>query len=298
LTFFEAWGGALAYSFQIYFDFSGYSDMAIGLARMFGVRLPLNFNSPYKAISIIEFWRRWHLTLSRFFRDYLYIPLGGQQKGKIRHLTNLAITMLLGGLWHGAGWTFIFWGGLHGLFLVINHVWNNAKLKIMGAEIKSSQVGKLISWMITMVVVVIAWVPFRASSIEGASNILTGMMGINGRLSLPSSWAGRLGEIEPWLIEHGIVVNKISNNGIYSEPKIVLLWIIFLLLTATLFPNTQQLLRHYRPALKTNKNELPRSSYPWAEWRPILPWTLFITSIFVIAVLSLNQISEFLYFQF
>jgi len=131
LTFFEAWGGALAYSFQLYFDFSGYSDMAIGIARMFGIRLPLNFNSPYKAISIIDFWRRWHLTLSRFFRDYVYIPLGGQRKGEIRRLVNLAITMLLGGLWHGAGWTFVFWGGLHGLFLVINHIWSNAKIKMV-----------------------------------------------------------------------------------------------------------------------------------------------------------------------
>ncbi len=298
LTFFEAWGGALAYSFQLYFDFSGYSDMAIGLARMFGVRLPLNFNSPYKAVSIIDFWRRWHLTLSRFFRDYLYIPLGGQRKGKIRHLANLAITMLLGGLWHGAGWTFVFWGGLHGLFLVINHVWNNAKIKIMGAERTPSQAGKLIGWMITMFAVVVAWVPFRASSIEGASNILAGMMGINGRLSLPSSLTGKLGEIEPWLIEHGVLFNGLSYNHIYNEPKIVILWIIFLLLTATLFPNTQQLLRRYRPVLKTNKNALPRSRYPWMEWRPTLPWTLFITSIFVTAVLSLNQVSEFLYFQF
>ena len=168
----------------------------------------------------------------------------------------------------------------------------------MGAERKPSRVGKLISWMITMVVVVVAWVPFRASSMDGASNILTGMMGINGRLSLPSSLAGRLGEIEPWLIERGVLFNKLSYNGVYSDPKIVILWIVFLLLTATLFPNTQQLLRRYRPGLTTNKNELPRSRYPWEEWRPTLPWTLFITSIFVIAVLSLNQISEFLYFQF
>ena len=190
-----------------------------------------------------------------------------------------------------------FWGGLHGLFLVINHIWSNAKIKIMGAEGKPSRAGKLISWMITMVVVVIAWVPFRASSIEGASNILTGMMGINGRLSLPSSLAGRLGEIEPWLIEHGVLFNRLSSNGIYKDPLIVILWIFFLLLTATLFPNTQQLLRRYNPGLKINKNELPRS-YPWIEWRPTFPWILFITGIFVFTVLSLNQISEFLYFQF
>ncbi|MDP3840780.1 MAG: MBOAT family O-acyltransferase, partial [Methylococcales bacterium] len=118
---FEAWFGALAYSLQLYFDFSGYSDMAIGLSLMFNVRLPINFNSPYKSLSIIEFWRCWHMTLSRFLRDYLYIPMGGSRDGKIKRYVNLLITMLLGCLWHGAGWTYVIWGGLHGVYLVINH---------------------------------------------------------------------------------------------------------------------------------------------------------------------------------
>src|SRR6185295_4237272 len=128
------WGGALAYTFQLYFDFSGYSDMAIGLSRMFGVRLPLNFDSPYKAVNIIDFWRRWHMTLSRFLRDYLYFPLGGNRRGKARRYLNLMITMLLGGLWHGAGWTFVIWGGLHGLYLVINHAWQAATHGIAGSS--------------------------------------------------------------------------------------------------------------------------------------------------------------------
>ena len=119
---FDAWIGLLAYTLQIYFDFSGYSDMAIGLGLIFGVRLPLNFNSPYKSKSIVEFWRRWHITLSRFLRDYLYIPLGGNRKGTLRRYLNLLTTMLLGGLWHGAGWNFVIWGGLHGLFLCTNHL--------------------------------------------------------------------------------------------------------------------------------------------------------------------------------
>ncbi len=126
LTFLAAWGGALAYTFQLYFDFSGYSDMAIGLARLFGIVFPANFNSPYKASSIIDFWRRWHMTLSRFLRDYLYVPLGGGRRGPVRRHINLMITMLLGGLWHGAGWTFVIWGGLHGLYLVVNHGWRGA----------------------------------------------------------------------------------------------------------------------------------------------------------------------------
>ena len=114
LTMLEAWGGALAFSFQLYFDFSAYSDMAIGLSKLFGVRLPLNFDSPYKATSIIDFWRRWHMTLSRFLRDYLYIPLGGSRCGTMRTYINLLATMVIGGLWHGAGWTFVVWGALHG----------------------------------------------------------------------------------------------------------------------------------------------------------------------------------------
>ena len=126
LTFAEAWVGALAYTMQIYFDFSGYSDMAIGLSLMFGVRLPVNFNSPYKSKSIIEFWRRWHMTLSRFLRDYVYIPLGGNRRGPVRRYANLMATMLIGGLWHGAGWTFVIWGALHGLYLMANHAWNAA----------------------------------------------------------------------------------------------------------------------------------------------------------------------------
>ncbi len=118
-----AWGSALAYTAQLYFDFSGYSDMAIGGGLLFGIRLPVNFASPYKAESIIEFWHRWHITLSRFLREYLYIPLGGNLKGPSRRFVNLLITMLLGGLWHGAGWTFVVWGALHGFYLVVNHLW-------------------------------------------------------------------------------------------------------------------------------------------------------------------------------
>src|SRR6185503_1089071 len=121
----EAWLGVLAYTLQLYFDFSGYSDMAIGLSRLFGVRLPINFNSPYKATNIADFWRRWHMTLSRFLRDYLYIALGGNKKGRLRRYTNLMVTMLLGGLWHGAGWNFVLWGALHGAYLCLHQLWRH-----------------------------------------------------------------------------------------------------------------------------------------------------------------------------
>jgi alginate O-acetyltransferase complex protein AlgI len=163
----DAWIGVFAWTFQIYFDFSGYSDMAIGLARLFGYNLPLNFHSPYKAASIIEFWRRWHISLSRFLRDYLYIPLGGNRHGASRRYINLFVTMLLGGLWHGAGWTFVIWGGLHGGFLVINHLWRAAGWRCP----------VWVAAPVTFLAVVFAWVYFKAESVAHAHTILYAMIG-------------------------------------------------------------------------------------------------------------------------
>ncbi len=159
-----AWTGLLAYSLQIYFDFSAYSDMAIGIGRIFGLNLPLNFDSPYKSRSIVEFWRRWHMTLSRFLRDYLYIPLGGNRHGQGRRYANLMITMLLGGLWHGAGWAFMLWGGLHGLYLVVNHRLERVNWdRLPGGR----AVVSALAWPVTFLAVILAWVPFRA--FEGAT---------------------------------------------------------------------------------------------------------------------------------
>ncbi len=169
-TFFEAWAGALSYTMQIYFDFSGYTDMALGLAYLFNIKMPHNFDSPYRSNSIIEFWRRWHITLSRFLKDYLYIPLGGNRLGKPRKHLNLMITMLLGGLWHGAGWTFVIWGGLHGLYLCVNHGFRSTAIKIhwfMGRTI-------------TFTAVVVAWIFFRAQDLESAFKVLKGCIGLNG----------------------------------------------------------------------------------------------------------------------
>src|SRR6516164_1639356 len=142
-----AWLATLAYTFQIYFDFSGYSDIAVGLALLFGIRLPVNFRSPYKAMSIIEFWRRWHITLSRFLRDYLYIPLGGNRLGEQRRHLNLMITMLLGGLWHGAGWNFLIWGGLHGLYLCANHLWQAWRGEAKAAS--ANHLARFAAWLVT-----------------------------------------------------------------------------------------------------------------------------------------------------
>ena len=172
-TFDQAWIGVLAYTFQLYFDFSGYSDMAIGMSLMFGIFLPLNFNSPYKATRIIDFWRRWHMTLSQFLRDYLYIPLGGNRRGPALRYVNLMITMLLGGLWHGAAWTFVVWGALHGVYLCINHAWNRFGPDVAPRFPARSPISP--RFILTFLAVVIAWVFFRADSMPTALNVLSKM---------------------------------------------------------------------------------------------------------------------------
>ena len=175
----EAWIGALAYTAQLYFDFSAYSDMAIGLAWMFNIRIPYNFNSPYKALSITDFWRRWHMTLSTFLRDYLYVPLGGNRRGKVRRYVNLGLTMVLGGLWHGAGWTFVLWGTLHGAYLMVNHAFRAATERLgLADRLDRSRAFAAGSWALTFVCVVVAWVFFRAQTFDGAVRIVSAMFGV------------------------------------------------------------------------------------------------------------------------
>ena len=196
-----AWTGALAYALQLYFDFSGYCDMAIGLSRLFNVELPLNFNSPYKASSLIDFWRRWHITLSNFLRDYLYFSLGGNRNGPLRRYVNLLLTMVLGGLWHGASWNFVLWGGLHGLGLVVNHGWRSASQRWQWLKLVSFPgSGRLI----TFAFVVIAWVPFRAADFATARLLWTAMLSPQGWTSAEVdlktfSWLGACMAIVMWL---------------------------------------------------------------------------------------------------
>ena len=169
LNLFEAWATSLSYTFQLYFDFSGYTDMAIGLALLFNIKLPTNFNSPYKATDIQDFWRRWHITLSRFLKDYIYIPLGGNRNGEFRTYTNLMATFIIGGIWHGAGWTFVFWGFLHGVALVIHRAWSKLGFKIW----------TWLAWLITFNFINIAWVFFRAKEWDDAIKVLSGMLGLS-----------------------------------------------------------------------------------------------------------------------
>ena len=291
LNFFEAWIGALAYTFQLYFDFSGYSDMAIGIARMFTIRLPLNFNSPYKAQSIIDFWRRWHITLSRFLRDYLYISLGGNRKGLLRRYLNLMITMVLGGLWHGAGWTFILWGALHGAYLVVNHLFIKTK-KYFNPFFYSCLIFRSLSVIVTFLCVVVAWVFFRSNSIAGALNIIKSMTGLNG-ISFPSVLSGRLGELEFWLMKYGVNFDGFSKNKLISFDGII--WIFILLFFVWGLPNTQEIMAKFKPVLTTYMNV---KEHRLIFWYPKKIWAIGIGLIATLSILSLNRISEFLYFQF
>ncbi len=168
--FVDSWVAALSYTFQLYFDFSGYTDMAIGAALLFNIRLPQNFNSPYKAVNIQDFWRRWHMTLSRFLRDYIYIPLGGNRRGEAIMLRNLVLTFLIGGLWHGAGWTFLFWGLLHGVGQVIQRLWGKLGITMP----------RVLAWAITFVFITVTWVFFRAESWADAMRLMKGMSGLSG----------------------------------------------------------------------------------------------------------------------
>lgn len=289
LDFFAAWGGALAYTAQLYFDFSGYSDMAIGLSRLFGIVLPLNFNSPYKARNMIEFWRSWHMTLSRFLRDYLYIPLGGSYKGRVRRYGNLIVTMLLGGLWHGASWNFVLWGGLHGLYLAINHAWRASRQRLFPGAAAPGVMEARAGWLLTFIAVVVGWVFFRALTLEGAFNMLGGMAGLNG-VQLPAAFAPLLGGLGDQLQHLGV------RFGLGGGAHFVLTWTWTLPLLAIAFwlPNTQEFMRHYQPGLDF---DAASARAGWV-WRPSLRWALAIACLAAAGGLSLSGASEFLYYQF
>jgi alginate O-acetyltransferase complex protein AlgI len=278
----EAWIGALAYTLQLYFDFSGYSDMAIGLSRMFNVKLPLNFNSPYKAPNIIEFWRRWHMTLSAFLREYLYVPMGGSRKGLPRRYINLIITMLLGGLWHGAGWSFVLWGGLHGFYLVINHGWR----RLAGFNSYSSGWSSAICIGITFFAVVIAWVPFRSTDLGVALRMWAGMFGMNG-ISLTASLEPKL---TSWL---GSIVTfeGIAPLAALSSSE-VFLALPFGLAIIWLLPNTQQWMTNYQPAWDDV------SSPSLLRWQLSKRFGLVGGVFFTLTLLMLTRESAFLYSQF
>ncbi len=280
LDFFAAWGAALAYTAQLYFDFSGYSDMAIGSALLFGIRLPVNFNSPYKSASIIEFWTRWHITLSRFLRDYLYIPLGGSRKGRTRHFINLFVTMLLCGLWHGAGWTFVIWGALHGFYLVINHMWRllREKLGIFFDESNSSR--RWIGQTTTFFAIVVGWVLFRSEDFGSAIEMLKAMAGHNG-INLPTSLAN-LRLVLPG--SHGSTASGIA----VSAALLAIAWIA---------PNTQQITAYIGPKGVYDPGDVGEERIT-ISWMISPRWAVAVGCLLCVSLLFMSKVSEFIYFQF
>lgn len=294
LTFFDAWGASLSYTFQLYFDFSGYTDMAIGSALLFNIVLPINFNSPYKAGSIQEFWRRWHMTLSRWLRDYLYIPLGGDQKGKVRTCINLFITFLLAGLWHGAGWTFVIWGALHGVVLVLHRFW-----RIMGMKMPV-----VFGWLLTFLFVNASWVIFRATNLEEGWRVLKGMCGVNG-LSITMKFID---------LFHGIGSVHKYLYGFRGEPVALPAQMYWYLLSfgivVFLFPNSCQLGGLIR-GVGEDKEQGNQPSHRHKSkgnavvrllfcFKPNCFWAIFSGALFSMALYRLLKVAptEFLYFNF
>lgn len=258
LQFIEAWQTSLSYTFQLYFDFSGYTDMALGSALMFNIVLPVNFNSPYKALNIQDFWKRWHMTLSRFLRDYIYIPLGGSRLSGHRTLINLTLVFLIGGLWHGVGWLFVIWGGLHGLATVIHKLWGKLNL----------QMPKALAWFLTFNFVNITWVFFRAKSVEDALKVLKGMFGLNG-FGLHEIYKDSSALLKDYNIK------LLMKNTNFSEQALLL--ILLALLVSLLFRNSNELAIKFKPNFA------------------FLIIAVFLTAI---SVLYLGKHSEFLYFRF
>jgi alginate O-acetyltransferase complex protein AlgI len=292
VPFFAAWSAALSYTFQLYFDFSAYCDMALGLSKMINIRMPINFFSPYKAASIREFWRRWHITLSFFLRNYLYIPLGGNRGSPRRRLINLMATMVLAGLWHGAGWTFVMWGALHGFYLAVNHVW-----RALGFGL-----ARPLGWALTFTAVVIGWVVFRAETMSAALNVLSGMIGLHG-ISVPASWTtivpsylvGMFRFIDP-----GVVPTAAAAALIPSVRDVAL--VMGVSIVAFGLPNAAQFMWLFRPGL--NINRAKRTIHRRAIlllWHPTISWSLAMSVLAAAAfIVAFNRQVEvkFLYFQF
>ena len=263
----QAWGGALAYTFQLYFDFSGYSDMAVGLSLMLNIRLPFNFDAPYKATSISDFWKRWHISLSTFLRDYVYIPLGGNRAGRYRRYQNLMITMLVGGMWHGADWTFVAWGGLHGVYLVVNHQWT--ALRSRGSPPGRIEIAA--GAVLTFLCVVVAWVFFRATSFHGAATLLVSMAGLGDAASN---------------VQATSLMNPVANWT----------WCIALLFVTTFLPNTQQFVARRISDWPTITVGFRGATVAWA--RPGFAVAAGLGLLAAFALMNLSRPSEFLYFNF
>ncbi len=284
----DSWIATIGFSLQIYFDFSGYTDMAIGSARLFGIRLPENFRSPYKASSIIEFWRRWHMTLSRFLRDYLYISLGGNRYGSVRRYRNLFITMLLGGLWHGAAWTYVIWGGLHGLYLCINHAWRAICGRLGLEGFRESPLLTPVYILITALAWSLAFVVFRAADVHSAIAIVT--PGFT-QFSIQPTTTLQQPISESFLGQcfAAMGVGVGSYLPVYTLLAICAFICWFL-------PNTQQYMRRYDPVIGEVYSDSP--GLVGMHWQPGWVTAGVMALLLSISLLSMSAVTEFIYFQF
>ncbi|MEL0105641.1 MAG: MBOAT family O-acyltransferase, partial [Rhodospirillaceae bacterium] len=278
-------------------DIVEYRDRAIGLARIFGIKLPLNFNSPYKAKNIIDFWRRWHMTLSRFLRDYLYVPLGGNRLGRVRRYINLAIVMLLGGLWHGAAWNFVIWGGLHGLYLIINHGWRRLYPLISWPQGNFKGITTFAAQTATLLAVIFAWTFFRSENWLSAQTMMMALTGQTG-IFLPSSYEVSFSYVVPFLSYFGVQFGAGPDPAIYPTLS-TFIQIIGLFCFVLIVPNTQQWLAQYQPALNTAAENIKhiRESF---LWRPNAFTGACFAILFLVCLgyLLKNNHHEFIYFQF
>lgn len=314
LSLLPAWMAALGFTLQIYFDFSGYTDMALGIARFFGIRLPPNFNSPLRASSIIDFWLRWHMTLTRFLTAYIYNPLAlaltrrrlakGREGFGGRHTTVGAflellmfptlLTMFVSGMWHGAGYTFILWGLVHGVFLTVNHGWRLLGPKLWRDRASYARFMQPVGFVLTFLCVAASMVVFRSSTVKTASGLLRGMFGLNG-VALPESIYDRLQPFGRLL--HQVGVGRGLGPGIGF--KETLFWILIMGIIAFACQNTLQLLGRHEPALgwKSNPGDIRAIGKP-ILWNASLAWAVVVAALAAIAVLHVGGGSEFLYWQF
>ncbi len=276
---------SLAYAFQLYFDFSGYSDMAIGLACLFGIRLPVNFISPYRARNISDFWRTWHATLARFLRDYVYSPLGGFLCSPGRQRFNLFATMFLGGVWHGAGWTFVVYGLCHGSYVVIHQLWRIHVAGPMG--LVTHPIYQHIAQLFTFTVVALTLVIFRAESLEIATEAYSALLN-GGWLSFSSDYSKLIqsSKLVSWPAHLGLPMNEVmlTSSALLAA-----------LLTCWLLPCTQQLFAAQQVMLDSSGG---RAAVLRLEWHPSASWGIYVSLLLAIAAMNLTQVSPFLYFQF
>ena len=294
ITFLEAWIGILCFTLQIYFDFSAYSDIALGVSRLFGVKLPLNFDSPYQATNISEFWRRWHITLSRFLQQYVYIPLGGNKNGNLRTCINLMAVMLLAGLWHGASWTFVVWGAVHGIMLIVHRVY-----RFISSD-KDKEPESFVSLnfkkLFIFFLVALAWVLFRSEDFNSAISIYSAAFGFNG-FSLPVHYESYLNAFPLFVDLFGISFAPVNLYGGGWQ----LIWIFLGCVFVLYIPNVYSVLQPLSPALNQTHNNATKTTFTLTILLKY-PITIgvFLSALAFLAILKIiqGQKGEFIYFQF